>query len=201
MEVPDAQLGDPRDMLVLSGWGTLSSWIVALVSIAAAQAKFPLSAEWVGNSEDLTDFGNGRSRPPRLVMTQVPGASLHAALASPRLRVVAVLEEPYSAIEFCRCSTGVAPIAAYRAVAHSMSAHVALHNRSDTQIISRTNPFNSRETAQVVLAHLGLQLEATALRGLLDQFCGTEAEALSLDQALARGGSGLNFKPSPFYSP
>ncbi len=192
MKVPCVEHGAPQDVIVLAGWGTLSSWVVELFKTAAARAKSPITAEWVGHADDLSDLGNGSSKSRRFVMTQGPGASLHSALANRNLNIVAVLEEPGAATEYCR-STGVAPMAALRAVSHSMSAHLTIRNHPGVAYIFRSSSLKARDEAERILSHVGLRLDTSILKVLIDEFCGSELEALSLDQAQLRA----NFGPRP----
>lgn len=175
---------------MLAGWGTLSSWVIELFKLAAARANNPLTAEWVGPADNLSDLGDGSSRTPRLVMTQGPGASLHSALASRNLKIVAVLEEPCAATEYCR-SIGLTPMAALCAVSHSMSAHLTIRNHPGIAFIFRSKSLKARDEAERIFSHVGLRFDTGVLKAVLDEFCGSELEALSLDQVQMR----TNFGP------
>jgi hypothetical protein len=183
----------PQDMILLVGWGDLSSWVVELCKMVATQASSPFFAEWVGPADDLSDLGFGGMRPPRLVMTQAPGSHMIKAIGSPSVRIIVVVEEPKEATDYCRQSIGTTPIASLRAVSHSMTAHMVFRGRPCVDFIYRSKSLKARDEVERIVGHFGLSLDAAGWRGLLDTFCGNEREALSLDQAVAR----TKFGPKP----
>lgn len=195
MKISGAEHDAPQDVAVLAGWGSLSSWVVELFKFAAARANSPLTAEWVGPADDLSDLGFGAARPLRLVMTQAPGSQLIEAIGRPNVRMIVVFEEPGEATNYCSRSIGTTPIASLRAVSHSMTAHMALRGHPRVEKIYGSQSRKARDEVKRIVGHSGLDLDAAAWRDLLDTFCGEATDALSLDQAVARTALGPKLLP------
>lgn len=172
------------DFSVLSGPGLARSWIEQLLKRAATTTKRSVKFHTIDFKSEPLDGVDQPEGSARIMMVREPATWLTERIAAGAVNTVVVLEDPLDAVAHSRKHKSTL-LEAVRDQSAPTAATLVVAGNPAVVFVTRWSDMPARHVALQVLHHLGFDVTAAALLALVDEFTGTEAEARSLESALA----------------
>lgn len=174
---------DVGDVIVMHGASVLGTWVADFIREAYSLSERPVEVQSSDGDPVHDDLGRTGGAPRALLVTG-PGRRVMEVIASRRVPVVAVLDDPVDSVRFAM--VGGAPLqeTLRRLTRYAAGHHLLLDNPAVT-LVERGEVKPARVLLASLLADCGLRVRVEMEAGLLDRHAGTEDDHLSIEEALA----------------